>query len=135
MTRQVEPATQVALALRSSTQTAVGRAFADPTLFPQVPAQPYLNAPQGPQGFPDTTAMETKGLTFYGTDTPPGTAQDVASIHQQINVLESFRRSELTRRQTKRELLSHLAYEYQQAPLHNAAALQVFVGIDKVRTS
>jgi hypothetical protein len=131
MTRQVEAETQQALALRTAARDKVAKAFASGN-FAGVPVQPYLTAPQGTTGFPPTAAMETKGLTFYGTDTPPGTAQDVGSIQKQINVLEALRRAELARRQSRRDMLAHLTYEFVQADLHDTATLKVFVGSDKV---
>ena len=133
MTLQVEAETQAALALRTAARDALAAAFTSGN-FGAVPTQPYVTQPQGAQGFPVTTVMETKALTFYGTATPPGNTQDTGSLQQQINVLEAFRRAENARRQTRRDLLTHLTFEFTQADRADAAALKRFVGADKVIT-
>ncbi len=132
MTRQIEPETLTWHRLRKSQreQLAAATLAGD---FATVPAQPFKDADLGDYGFPVSAAMETKLVDAYkNLVTTKLNANDQIGLLVQVNTLESFRRANLSSRQTRKQLLAHLQHKLAQEVKYDDLMLQVMSGTAKV---
>ncbi len=132
MTRQIEPETLAWHALRKAQREALTAAALSGD-FSLVPAQPFKAATQGTYGFPVSVTMESKLVeTYKNLETSRLDANDQIGLMLQINTLESYRRANLSRRQTRRHLLAHLQQKLAQEAKYDNLMLQVMTGTAKV---
>lgn len=128
--RQIEPETTAWYLKWSGAQDTLRAGLNDRDLS-SVPTRPYKDEPVGETGFPVSNQMEDKLFQAY-QDSTDITIDPQIGIELQVNTLESFRRANLSRRQTRRELLAHFIYELGQAPRQNSLMLQTMAGTAKI---
>ncbi len=129
-TRQIEPETASWYQIWAK-QLADFLAGFSASNFSQVPTRPFINQPAGDTGFPLSVEMENKLVDAYVSGTDIAVDQQIG-IQLQTNTLESFRRSNLSRKQSRRELLAHYQHELGQAQRQNNLMLQTMAGTAKI---
>lgn len=132
MARQIEPELLAWYTRRKALRDQFDTALASKDFAPVETVQ-YADEDSQDTPYPQTTEMETKLLTeMRNLATTEMTADDAISITLQVNTLESFRRAYLSQKQTKRDLLRHLAQKVAHEQRFDDLMLQQFTDTDKV---
>ncbi len=132
MARQIEPEMSAWYLRRKALRAELLGAL-DSTDFSAVETAQYSAVATGPAPFPESLVMETKLLEqMRQGETRTFKADDGIGITLQVNTLESFRRAYLSQKQTKRDLLRHLAQKVEHGDRYDDLMLQQFTGTDKI---
>ncbi len=133
MTRQIEPETSAWSTRRGILTQELYAALVSKD-FSAVETNQYgASAASVTTPYPLSIQMETKLLAeLRNLTNTTFTAADSIAITLQVNTLESFRRSYLSRKQTKRDLLRHLTQKFANEAKYDQLMLQQFISADKV---
>jgi hypothetical protein len=99
--------------------------------FAEVEPQPFDLDP-GKYGMPVTEELEKTLLAAHTSQTGEYSSDDQIGLLLQIDALEAFRRSNLARKQGRREMLVHLRYTLEQEDKYDGLFKQQIVGTDKI---